>query len=134
MTDASPPLYAPIALGELVDRVSILAIKRQRLRDPIRQRHMEAEYQLLAAIMIAQGIGFDDSAYRALCVVNQALWDLEDRIRAKERDQVFDAAFIEIARGIYRLNDERHALKRGLDVARGSALVAEKAYGNIEGR
>lgn len=130
MTGPAPPrLYAPISLGELVDKVSILEIKLKRVRDPDRQRHVDSEHRLLTTLMAQQGIGPKDEAYLALCAVNQALWELEDRIRAKERDLTFDAEFIEIARGIYRLNDRRHALKRALDVERGSCLVGEKEYG-----
>lgn len=129
MTDPSvPPLFAPISLGELVDRVSILEIKRQRVRVPDAQRHVGDEYQLLSTLMRQQGILPDDEAYRALFAVNGGLWELEDRIRAKDRAQTFDREFIEIARGIYRLNDQRHALKRALDVVHGSRLVGEKSY------
>ncbi len=128
-----PPLYAPISLGELVDRVSILEIKCQRVRDPARRRVLAGERDLLLALLAEQGIGTEDETSRALGAVNRDLWELEDRIRAKERDQTFDGEFIEIARGIYRLNDQRHALKRGLDVAWRSPLVAEKEYGGPDG-
>jgi hypothetical protein len=64
----------------------------------------------------------------ALQKVNEALWDIEDRIRDKERDHLFDAEFIELARAVYVTNDERAAIKKRINVALGSRLVEEKSY------
>jgi len=130
MTEARrPALYAPISLGELADRVSILDIKLQRVRDPGKRVHVQEEHALLRELLLAQGIDPASPAYLSLRAVNEGLWGLENRIRAKEFEQAFDGEFIEIARGIYRLNDERHALKRALDLEHGSPLIGEKEYG-----
>jgi hypothetical protein len=131
MTSDIGPLYAPISLGELVDKVSILEIKLSRVRDPTRRDHVRREHQLLSELMGKQGMGSEAEVYRQLHRVNQGLWELEDRIRAKEAEQAFDAEFIEIARGIYRLNDRRHALKRAIDLEHGSQLIGEKEYAAV---
>lgn len=129
MTDGTTPLlYAPISLDELVDKVNILEIKRRQIRDPAKQAHVHAEHALLNELMVAQGIDPDTGAYLNLRSVNQNLWELENRIRAKERRQSFDTEFLEIARRIHQLNDRRHALKHAVDVEYDSSLVGEKEY------
>jgi hypothetical protein len=75
------------------------------------------------------GAAFDiDAEWKALRDVNEQLWDIEDRIRDKERDGLFDAQFIELARAVYVTNDERAAIKKRINTRLGSALVEEKSY------
>jgi hypothetical protein len=69
-----------------------------------------------------------DAEWKALRSVNEQLWDIEDRIRDKERDAAFDAGFIELARAVYVTNDERAAIKKRINMRLGSTLVEEKSY------
>lgn len=125
---ARTPVYAPISLGELVDKVSILEIKLVRIQDEAKKTHILAEHRLLHELLLHQGVRPDSASYASLRAVNEALWELENRIRTKERQQAFDDEFIEIARGIYRLNDQRHELKHAIDLELASSLIGEKEY------
>ena len=120
----------PVSWGELVDKKTILEIKVERLRAPEALANARRELALLAASMAAlepHPGGLDD-LQAALREVNRRLWDLEDAIRGKEARQTFDAAFIDLARGIYRTNDERARLKREINTLLRSGIVEEKQY------
>ncbi len=120
----------PVSWGELLDKISILQIKAERVVDPAALANVEAE---LAALMhvAAQGALADPDieAMRAsLKQINDALWGIEDRIREKEAQQAFDAEFVELARSVYKTNDRRAAVKREINLHLKSALVEEKHY------
>jgi hypothetical protein len=120
----------PIAVGELIDKITILEIKIARFLDAAKLANAHAELTLLcqrrAAALAA------DPALTAieprLKAVNERIWDLEDAIRACERRQDFGSTFLSTARSIYRANDERAALKREINLATGSQLIEEKSY------
>jgi hypothetical protein len=117
----------PISWGELIDKITILQIKSERL-DGGARANVEKELALLAAIA-APVLAGDIAALTAeLKAVNLALWDIEDRIREHERGGDFGAGFIALARAVYRTNDARGALKRRINQALDSALVEEKSY------
>ena len=117
----------PISWGELIDKITILQIKSERL-DGGARANVEKELALLAAIA-APVLAGDIAALTAeLKAVNLALWDIEDRIRELERAGDFGAGFIALARSVYRTNDARGALKRRINQALDSALVEEKSY------
>jgi hypothetical protein len=119
----------PIAIGELIDKITILEIKVARFRDAAKLANAHAELNLLYQRRAA---ALADSALtaieRRLKAVNERIWNLEDAIRACEQRQDFGAAFVSAARSIYRANDERAALKREINLATGSLLVEEKSY------
>jgi hypothetical protein len=120
----------PVGAGELVDKVTILEIKRQRLRDPRQLAHVAAELGLLVTVR-DQAVAPSpelDRLTAALKVVNLALWDIEDDIRDCERAGDFGARFIELARSVYRRNDERALLKRQINELLRSSMVEEKSY------
>ena len=117
-----------ISLGELVDKVTILGIKLQNIKDPAKLKNIAKEHELLSRSMIASGIAPDSDVFRRLAEVNARLWDIEDQIRLKEAEKKFDAEFIELARSVYFNNDERAAIKREINVAYGSELIEEKEY------
>jgi hypothetical protein len=117
-----------ISTGELVDKVSILKIKSRKIQDPKKLKNIHKELQLLSRKMESAGITFESPEYQHLENINQALWDIEDRIRTKEAEKVFDEEFIQLARSVYFKNDERAALKRNINVSSGSDLVEEKSY------
>lgn len=123
-------ILAPVSPGELIDKLTILAIKSRRIADAGKLANVRAELaQLTACWAASPWAGRDISADQAaLLAVNERLWDIEDRIREQERAQRFDAEFIELARSVYIENDERAAIKKRLNVALGSTLIEEKSY------
>lgn len=119
----------PVSHGELLDKITILQIKAERMHDPAQVANVRTELDLLEACWRDASAGHDTSAGRArLRAVNEALWEIEDRIRLKEKAGEFDAEFIELARSVYFRNDERAAAKREVNVQLGSTLVEEKSY------
>jgi len=123
-------LSVPISCGELIDKITILEIKSERIRDTAKLSNIRTELDLLGATWSrhpSSRVDIGDERAR-LKAVNEALWDIEDRIRLKEKAQAFDAEFIELARAVYFRNDERAAVKREINLKLGSALVEEKSY------
>jgi hypothetical protein len=123
-------LSVPISFGELIDKITILEIKSERIRDAAKLTNIRTELDLLGATWArhpAARVDIHDERAR-LKAVNEALWDIEDRIRLKEKAQAFDAEFIELARSVYFRNDERAAVKREINLKLGSTLVEEKSY------
>jgi hypothetical protein len=117
-----------ISNGELVDRVTILSIKLQRIGDEAKLRNVRAEHEALSVCMGELGVSAESPGYRELFEVNSALWDIENRLRAKEAARQFDEEFVELARGVYFNNDRRARIKRRINEESGSGLVEEKEY------
>ena len=122
-------ILVPISPGELLDKITILRIKSARMTDETKLRNVRVELEALeqtwresAAI---PAVAADEAALQK---VNEELWDIEDRIRDKERAGEFDAVFIELARAVYVTNDERARFKKNINTALGSRLVEEKSY------
>ena len=122
-------ILVPISPGELLDKITILRIKAERMQDATKLANVRLELQLLERTW-RDACGTADVAAeeRALQAVNERLWDIEDRIRAKEATRAFDADFIELARSVYIENDERAAVKKRINLALGSRLLEEKSY------
>jgi hypothetical protein len=123
-------ISVPVSYGELIDKITILEIKAAQIRDVAKLVNVRAELDLLNATWTAAAAAKTDiSAERArLKAINEALWDIEDRIRLKEKARAFDAEFVELARSVYIRNDERAAIKREINLRLGSKLVEEKSY------
>lgn len=123
-------ILVPVSPGELLDKITILRIKAARIADPAKLQNVRTELEALEQTWRRCGAPIDSVAAEeaALQRVNAALWDIEDRIRDKEREQRFDAEFIELARSVYVTNDERAAIKKRINLALGSRLVEEKSY------
>ena len=124
-------VQVPVSVGELLDKLTILAIKLERIADPAKRHNIAREREVLEAVVAAQGLrGADGVAAleRELRAVNEQLWDIEDQIREHERRQRFDDAFIALARAVYRTNDHRAHLKRRINALSGSELMEEKSY------
>ncbi len=117
-----------VSLGELVDKVSILAIKLTKVRNDEKLKNIRREYDLLNQSMIIAGITDTSEEYKRLLDINLKLWDIEDRIRAMEAAGAFDDEFIGLARSVYFTNDERAAVKREINIKYGSDLIEEKEY------
>lgn len=120
----------PVAVGELFDKITILRIKAARLSDAGQLANVGRELAELeaAAVGVPRSDELDGLVGR-LQAINDALWDVEDGKRAHEREGRFDADFIELARRVYRENDQRAAVKREINRVTGSALVEEKSHG-----
>lgn len=123
-------IQVPLAPGELVDKITILEIKTERIEDPAKLSNVRRELEILRAVHEQHQVGTPETIRLGISLkkVNECLWDLEDQIRDYERNDDFEAGFIEVARKIYRTNDERAALKRAINLHLGSAIVEEKSY------
>jgi hypothetical protein len=123
-------ILAPISVGELIDKITILRIKRERIRGASAQANIEHELDRLIEIRARASLdradlaGLEDELFQ----VNGRLWDVEDELRAVEQNGNFGERFIELARSVYRLNDRRSLLKRQINTVTGSAIVEEKSY------
>lgn len=118
--------HVPVSWGELIDRITILEIKVERLRAPEAVANAQRELEMLCkARMEHAGLQTLESELRS---VNRKLWDIEDAIRAKEAARTFDKEFIELARSVYHNNDERSRIKRAINELLGSDLIEEKQY------
>ena len=129
-------LLVPISPGELIDKITILEIKSQRMTDVAKLHNVRTDLSLLSETWKASPFSATDIGreWAGLRDVNAKLWDIEDRIRDKERDACFDAEFIELARAVYVTNDERAALKKRINTRLGSLLVEEKSYADYRRR
>ncbi len=128
------PIAVEIAPGELLDKLTILEIKSERIADAAKRANVRLELDSLTA---ARNAGIRESAeldelVRQLKAVNEALWDIEDEIRGCEREQDFGPRFIELAHSVYRQNDLRAAVKRQINELLGSKLIEEKDYAPYE--
>jgi hypothetical protein len=124
------PLSAPISVGELFDKLSILELKAAAITDPARRANVERERKALDAVRRREVVPAPalDRLYDELRAVNRRLWGIEDALRAHEREGRFDDAFIALARSVYRENDRRAALKRRINKLTGSEIIEEKHY------
>jgi hypothetical protein len=123
-------IQVPVSFGELIDKITILEIKSRLISDPAKLANIHNELNLLNATWANHHASQTDITKERehLLAVNEALWDIEDRIRLKEKANAFDAEFIELARSVYIQNDERAAVKREINLKLGSQLVEEKSY------
>jgi hypothetical protein len=123
-------IKVPVSPGELLDKITILRIKSQRMTDPGKLRNVRLELQALQDTWgcSAYAAADVDADVKALMAVNERLWATEDDIRDKERARAFDAEFIRLARAVYIENDERAAIKRRINLKLGSTIVEEKSY------
>jgi 3-methyladenine DNA glycosylase/8-oxoguanine DNA glycosylase len=128
MTTATPQV--PVSWGEVIDKMTILEIKSEKLTSAEALANVRTELALLAEVArdpLAQNSRLAELKAQ-LQTVNQALWDIEDDIREKEARQEFDEGFIALARSVYRQNDDRAAIKRRINDLLGSGIVEEKSY------
>lgn len=120
----------PVSPGELVDKITILEIKAERITDAEKLRNVRTELDLLVQAWETASVDADGilPLKEVLKGINQALWDIEDRIRVKESRQEFDQEFIDLARSVYVQNDQRAATKKQINVLLGSRIKEEKSY------
>ncbi len=120
----------PVSWGELIDKITILEIKVERLNATAAAANARHELKLLRGEFaglaeVPPGLAGLQEALRA---VNRRLWDIEDEIRRKEAAEAFDATFIALARAVYRTNDERSRIKRAINQLLRSEIIEEKQY------
>ena len=123
-------ILVPVSPGEVLDKITILRIKSARIGDTTKIANVRRELELLERTWAASPYAGHDmrADIEALQAVNARLWDIEDRIRDKERAGCFDAEFVELARAVYIENDARAAVKKRINLTLGSGLVEEKSY------
>ena len=122
-------INTPISLGELVDKISILMIKKKNISDSIKLQHVNKELEFLQKTL-KKYISEDEinEFLLKLVNINSKLWDIEDDIRECERKKSFDQTFIDLARSVYFTNDERALVKNDINKTFGSELVEVKSY------
>jgi len=125
-------LLVPVSWGELIDKITILEIKSERIADPAKLANIRRELAALEAVrtanLPAERIARVAPATAALKAVNERLWMIEDDIRLCEKAQDFGPRFIGLARDVYQTNDRRAEIKREISVLLGSDLIEEKSY------
>lgn len=123
-------ILIPISPGELLDKITILRIKAERISDTIKVANVRLELNLLEQTWKNSGaaIAAIASDEAALQKVNEALWDIEDQIRDQENAGQFGTRFIELARAVYITNDQRATIKKNINNALGSRIIEEKSY------
>ena len=120
-------LCVPISIGELIDKVTILEIKEIYITgDGL--KNVQIELNLLREIINSEQIEIDDELFSSLKEVNKRLWTIEDNIRLKEKNHEFDNEFINLARSVYKENDQRAFIKKSINSKYHSNLVEEKSY------
>jgi hypothetical protein len=123
-------ILAPISVGELIDKITILRIKRDKIRDAAKQGNIGRELAQLEQIRIhpelntARLSALEDRLFQ----INLRLWQVEDDLRALDRASNFGGHFVELARLVYQLNDARMAVKKEINEVTGSAIIEEKLY------
>ena len=121
-------IVVPVSAGELIDKITILELKSKKIADPEKARNIQTELSSLREVWTKSQLSFPQDLKERLFEVNSRLWDVEDLLREKERQKEFDAKFIELARAVYYLNDERFSFKSKINAATGSQIREEKSY------
>jgi hypothetical protein len=116
-----------VSIGEIVDKLSILQIKKYNITDPDKLANVTKEYLYLHEIVFSE-LNIEWNDYQRLVHVNNQLWTIEDDIREKERKSEFDDDFVYLARKVYHTNDKRAQIKKEINLKYGSDFVEEKSY------
>ena len=120
-------INAPISIGELVDKITILEIKKNKLQKS-KLENVLKELSFLRKLMAKHQIEITDNLFTQLKEINLKLWNIEDQIRIKEKNKEFDNIFIELARSVYFTNDKRSEIKKRINRLSNSEITEEKSY------
>jgi hypothetical protein len=122
-------MLAPVSIGELIDKISILEVKKTKITDELKLNHVEKEHKLLynLAMTFIKKKEINE-LFENLINVNGELWDIEDRIRVLETEKRFEGEFIDLARKVYFTNDKRFELKNKINELTSSEIVEVKEY------
>ncbi len=116
-----------VSIGEIVDKLSILDIKRRKITNNDKLFNIENEYNYLHKIVFTD-LNINIRDYERLLIINEELWDIEDQIRIKEKNKDFDEDFIQLARLVYMTNDIRFEIKKVINLKYGSDFFEIKSY------
>jgi hypothetical protein len=116
-----------VSNGEIIDKLTIIQIKLERIKDKSKLVNLQKEYDELIKIS-SSIISTDDTLYKSLYLINCELWDIEDHIRDLERNKDFGDDFVSTARAVYFKNDKRSEIKREINIKTSSGLIEEKSY------
>ncbi len=116
-----------VSIGEIVDKLSILRIKKNNITDEEKLVNINKEYDYLY-YKVFQELKIESSDFYEMIMVNEMLWNVEDSIRRKEKNKEFDQDFIEMARSVYITNDRRSEIKKNINLKYNSTFVEEKSY------
>lgn len=124
------PILVPVSPGELIDKITILQIKSERMTDPAKLRNVRAELRALTAVRDEELPVVEplDRLTTELAAINGKLWTVEESLRQLERRQDFGSRFVALARSVYYHNDMRAAAKAAINMLLGSPIVEEKEY------
>jgi hypothetical protein len=118
-----------VSLGEIVDKYTILMIKASKIQDPTKLENVTKELTYLIEVLKTEDpLMTDYPLTKALFEINKALWNVEDLLRDFERAKSFGKEFIDLARNVYKLNDQRARIKKDINIKYGSEFVEEKSY------
>ena len=120
-------INAPISIGELVDKITILEIKKKKLQNS-KLENVLKELSFLRKLMAKHQIEITDNLFTQLKEINLKLWNIEDQIRIKEKNKEFDNIFIDLARSVYFTNDKRSEIKKRINRLSNSEITEEKSY------
>ncbi len=128
-------INVPISMGELIDKITILQIKSERIKDKKKLKNIQYELSELYkkyAYCVTRKLTPKKESLRELTIqlkiINEIMWDIEDNVREKEAKKQFDEEFITLARNVYKTNDQRCAIKREINILYGSDIIEEKSY------
>ena len=127
-------ILIPVSAGELLDKISILEIKKEKIQESNKKKNVSTELNLLRKVQIESELveticpKIREHLCKQLRKVNEELWAVEDKLRLLEAESNFSLTFVNFARSVYRLNDDRAQIKRKINELSGSELVEEKSY------
>jgi hypothetical protein len=116
-----------VSVGEIVDKLSILEIKKNNILDSDKLVNINSEFEYLYSIVF-DDLSIDYEDFSELVLINEELWMIENKIRIKERRKIFDSEFISLARSVYIANDKRAEIKKYINLKYGSIFTEEKSY------
>ena len=128
-------IHVPLSVGEVLDKITILEIKSERISDAAKLENIRNELSELRPLVEGEPFSTEEitTLFAELKAINEELWVIEDDIREQERDRNFGDVFIALARAVYVTNDRRADVKKRINLATGSALVEEKSYEDYTG-
>ena len=128
-------IHVPLSVGEVLDKITILEIKSERISDLAKLKNIHNELSELRPLVASEPFSSDEIQvlFSELKAINEELWVIEDDIREQERNKNFGDVFIALARAVYVTNDRRADVKKRINLATGSALVEEKSYEDYTG-
>ena len=127
-------IIVEVSIGELLDKISILEIKQEKIKDPVKLKFILNEHSILKD-QLNNNVKSDDKIdklFQSLKGINTKLWTIEDDIRECERNKDFGSDFVSLARAVYFTNDKRSEIKKSINLLTGSGFVEEKSYQDYE--